>query len=69
MMKMKECRNNVPCRDCTDTSCLFHGDISRDCPKSSCDRPYGYGFLECEHCAFIDKYIDDVYYWQKENSQ
>ena len=53
--------SKIPCRDCTNTHCYLHGDVSADCPKYKCDRPDEYKYA-CDKCEFIDRYIKDVYY-------
>lgn len=58
-----------PCRDCT-RKCKYNlnGNVYSECPKYRCDRPKDFGFMDCEHCAFIDKYIEEVYYNDKERN-
>ena len=53
--------NDIPCRDCENTECTLHGDARADCPKYRCTRPIE-ALLDCDHCAFIDWFIDEVYY-------
>jgi len=64
---MKIFNHDIPCRDCTDSECVNSGDIYSDCPKYRCNR-VGDGFMNCEHCAFVDHYIKDVYYGGKDKN-
>lgn len=58
-MTITECKRKNTCYDCDNERCLHHGKKEADCPKYRCDRQ-GDGFMECEHCAFIDRFIDDI---------
>ena len=58
-IEIQECKKSIPCVDCKDTSCILHGKKESDCPKYHCDRPDSLKF-ECNNCAFIDKYIEDM---------
>lgn len=64
-MKVAECKKNIPCYKCTNTSCFLYGFKGSDCPKQYCDRPEPFRF-ECNRCGFIDKYIEDIYRDKKE---
>ena len=56
---LTECTRKNTCYDCDNESCWHHGDKGADCPKYRCDRPKEH-MLDCEHCAFIDRFIDDM---------
>lgn len=56
---MNNCSRNTPCIDCDNTNCVFQGKKESDCPKWHCDRP-DYAKLDCDHCGFIDKFIEDM---------
>ena len=59
MVEIRDCRRKVPCVDCDNKKCWHSGKKESDCPKYKCDRPDEFK-LDCEHCAFIDKFIDDM---------
>ena len=55
-MTIKECTRNIPCVDCDDNSCAFHGRKEANCPKWRCENR-----VDCEtECEFIDKYIEKL---------
>ena len=56
---IEECKAHKPCFDCKNTSCGFHGKKQSDCPKYFCDRP-GEEKEDCDHCSFIDEYIEKM---------
>ena len=58
MLTLTECTRPNTCYDCTDPYCAHHGDKGADCPKYRCDRPEPFT-LDCEHCAFVDRHIED----------
>ena len=54
---VSECTRNVPCIDCDNARCWFHGKKESDCPKYHCDNTTH----DCENgCAFIDEFIADL---------
>lgn len=57
-MTISECTRNIPCIDCDNMACFHQGKKESDCPKYHCDRQ-GDGFLNCEHCGFIDGFIQE----------
>ena len=57
MLTMADCHRPTTCYDCTEESCLFHGDKGADCPKYHCDNAV---LNDCENCSFIDAFIDDM---------
>lgn len=57
-VKISVCNQKNTCFDCDNTDCWHQGKKSADCPKYTCDRQ-GVGFLNCEHCAFVDRIIKD----------
>ena len=59
MVSISECKKAIPCVDCDDKSCLFHGKKEPNCPKYKCDRK-GSGAYNCEHCSFIDRLINEM---------
>ena len=60
-MTMIECNRNLLCIDCNDTECWHQGKKESDCPEYRCDKS-----LDCNKCAFIDQYIDDMRKMAKE---
>ena len=54
---LSDCTRPTTCYDCTEESCLHHGDKEADCPKYHCDNAV---ILDCEHCGFIDHFIEDM---------
>jgi hypothetical protein len=58
-MTISECTRNIPCIDCDNTACFHQGKKESDCPKYRCDRQ-GDGFMECDRCEFIDRFIEDI---------
>ena len=54
-----ECTRQNTCYDCDNERCAFHGDKGADCPKYHCDRPKEHQ-LDCDHCGFIDGFIEDM---------
>ena len=56
---INNCSRNTLCVDCDNTNCVFQGEKKSDCPKWCCDRP-DYAKLDCDHCGFIDKFIEDM---------
>lgn len=66
-MTISECTRNIPCIDCDETKCIFQGKKESDCPKYHCDRQ-GDGFMNCDNCGFIDKFIkEERQRYQKES--
>lgn len=64
---MSECTRKNTCYDCDNEKCWYHGKKEADCPKYHCDRE-GDMFLNCDRCAFTDRYIEDMrkeYGWQR----
>lgn len=59
MLQLNECTRDIPCIDCDNTKCMFQGKKESDCPKYRCDRPNPMNH-DCEHCAFIDRFIADM---------
>ena len=59
MFELTRCnkRNNT-CYDCDDILCSLAGEKKSDCPKYHCDNPNGID--DCDHCAFIDDYIEHM---------
>ena len=55
-MELKECNRKNSCFDCDNTKCYHAGKKEADCPKYRCNRD-GYGFLNCDNCAFVDRII------------
>lgn len=62
------CKNTKKCcavcdeKDCwRSTANSMWYALSSECPKYRCDREIDNGYLECEHCGFIDTYILNVY--------
>lgn len=54
---ISECKKAIPCIDCDDLKCWFHGKKESDCPKYHCDNPTH----DCENrCEFIDRFINDI---------
>ena len=51
---LSECTRPTTCYDCTEESCWHHGDKGADCPKVDCRE------MDCEHCGFIDSFIQDM---------
>ena len=58
-MEISECTRNIPCIDCDNTKCMFQGKKESDCPKYECDRTHQMQY-DCEHCAFIDRFIEKM---------
>ena len=58
-LTLTECISRNTCYDCDNEACLLHGKKEADCPKYRCDRQ-GDGFLNCDHCAFINRFILDM---------
>ena len=56
MVTMSECTRKNTCYDCDNKNCWFHGKKEADCPKYHCDNDIE---DDCEHCAFIDAYIEE----------
>ena len=56
---INNCSRNTLCVDCDNTNCVFQGEKRSDCPKWRCDRP-DYANLDCDNCAFIDRFIEDM---------
>lgn len=59
MITLTECNRQNTCYDCDNEQCIYHGVKGADCPKNHCDRPAPVN-LDCEHCAFIDEYIEEM---------
>jgi len=59
MVNISECKRKNTCYDCDNQKCAFQGKKEADCPKWKCDRPDILKY-DCEHCAFIDGYIEDM---------
>lgn len=57
-MKIGECTRKNTCYDCDNKECYLHGKKESDCPKYYCDQE-GNGYHNCNHCSFIDWFIDD----------
>lgn len=57
--KMRKCTKKIPCVDCNQTLCWFQGRKESNCPKWKCDRE-GEEHLDCDHCEFIDNYIEQM---------
>ena len=64
-MELKICGCDQPCVDCTNKGCWFYGEKEPNCPKYTCDRVGG---KDCENCAFIDAYIENMRTRQKERN-
>lgn len=61
---MSECTRQNTCFDCDSERCLHKGRKEADCPKYRCDRPGG---KNCDHCDFIDDFIERERKWYREN--
>lgn len=59
MVTFSECTRQTTCYDCDNEKCWHHGKKESDCPKYKCDRPDD-GNLDCDHCTFIDRFIEDM---------
>ena len=59
MITIEECTRKKTCYDCDNIRCGFQGQKEADCPKYRCDRPDILAY-DCEHCAFIDNFIEDM---------
>ena len=66
---ISECFRQNTCYDCDNVRCAFHGKKEADCPKYQCDRPGGILENDCEHCEFIDEYIEAERKFYKEEKQ
>lgn len=55
---LTECTRQNTCYDCENERCNLAGYKKSDCPKYRCDNPNGID--DCDHCAFIDDYIEHV---------
>ena len=52
------CNRNVPCSECDERRCIFHGDNSASCPCEDCVK---YGSDEsCEGCERLHDYIKEM---------
>ncbi len=56
-ISIRTCKKKIPCVDCENTGCWFQGRKESNCPKYKCDRE-GKDFLDCDHCDFIDEWIE-----------
>ena len=59
MITFGECTRLTTCYDCDNEKCWHHGKKESDCPTYRCDQQ-GNGWLDCGHCAFIDRFIEDM---------
>lgn len=57
MITLSKCTRQNTCYDCDNESCWNHGDKEADCPKYRCDNEK---FLDCDHCSFIDGFIEEM---------
>ena len=64
---LRECTRKNACYDCDNEQCWYHGKKEADCPKLECDRDDGLQY-ECDHCGFIDRYIEYERKAHKENT-
>lgn len=55
---LTECTRQNTCHDCENERCCLAGKKKSDCPKYHCDNPNGTD--DCDHCAFIDDYIEHM---------
>jgi hypothetical protein len=54
MVTFSECTRLNTCYDCDNEKCWHHGKKESDCPKYRCSD------LDCDHCEFIDRFIEDM---------
>ena len=59
MLSVGECKKDIPCVDCDEAKCIFHGKKEANCPKYHCDRPDPHKY-ECQRCGFIDHFIEEM---------
>lgn len=57
--EISECTRQNACYDCDNIHCGFQGQKSADCPKYRCDREGMFAY-DCDRCAFVDRYIEDM---------
>ena len=55
-MELNDCTRQNLCVDCDNEKCWHQGKKEADCPKWVCTRE----IRDCEHCAFIDNYIEKM---------
>ena len=58
-MTYAECNKKIPCFDCTDEECVFHGRKDGDCPDIQCHRPDWVKY-DCNHCKSVDRIIEEL---------
>ena len=74
MLTFGSCKRDIPCIDCDDTECLGRGKKESDCPRYRCfsveeKKRMGEIPYDCDHCAFIDRYIEYLREEHKENGK
>lgn len=58
-MTISTCDKNIPCVDCDNVNCALQGKKVSDCPLYACVREE-IAFLDCEHCAIVDRAIEEI---------